>query len=85
MAEAVYVLCAVTSVACVMLLLRSYRKQRTRLLLWSTLCFSGLAVNNVLMVVDLIIVPSSDMSLFRTGSGFVAILLLLIGLTWEDS
>lgn len=85
MAEAVYILCAVTSVACVMLLLRSYRKQRTRLLLWSTLCFGGLAVNNILMVVDLIIVPSSDMSLFRTGSGFVAIVLLLIGLTWEDS
>ena len=47
MAETVYILCALTSVFCAVLLMRSYRRQRTRLLLWSTLCFAGLAINKI--------------------------------------
>ncbi|MBA3541000.1 MAG: hypothetical protein H0T79_15420 [Deltaproteobacteria bacterium] len=84
MAEAVYVLCALTSVLCAGLLARGYRRQRTRLLMWSMLCFVGLAVNNILLVVDLILVPSFDLSLVRTATALVAVLLLLIGLLWED-
>jgi hydrogenase/urease accessory protein HupE len=85
MAEAVYLLCAITSVACAALLVRSYRRQRTRLLLWSTLCFVGLAANNILMFVDLVVVPELDMSLLRTATALGAVVLLLIGLLWEDS
>jgi heme A synthase len=85
MAEAVYLLCAITSIACAALLVRSYRRQRTRLLMWSTLCFVGLAINNILMVVDLVLVPEIDMSVLRTSTALVAVVLLLIGLLWEDS
>lgn len=85
MAEAVYLLCAITSVACAALLVRSYRRQRTRLLMWSTLCFVGLAINNILMVVDLVLVPDLDMSVLRSSTALVAVVLLLIGLLWEDS
>ncbi|MDQ3336653.1 MAG: DUF5985 family protein [Myxococcota bacterium] len=85
MAEAVYLLCAITSIACAALLVRSYRKQRTRLLMWSALCFVGLAINNILMFVDLIVLPDLDMSLLRSGTALVAVVLLLIGLLWEDS
>ena len=85
MAEAVYILCALTSLFCAVLLFRSYRRQRTKLLMWSTLCFVGLAINNVLLVLDLLVVPDVDLSIVRTGTAFVAISLLVIGLLWEDS
>jgi hypothetical protein len=84
MAEFVYALCAVTSALCAGLLLRSYAATRTRLLMWSTLCFVGLALNNVLLLVDLAFVPSIDLRALRSGSGLVALLLLLVGLAWES-
>ena len=80
-----YVLCALTSVLCAALLIRSYRASRIRLLLWAALCFSGLAVNNVLLVIDRQVVPEIDLSLLREASGFVAVSILLFGLIWESS
>ncbi|MDQ3299996.1 MAG: DUF5985 family protein [Myxococcota bacterium] len=85
MAEAVYLLCALTSLFCAVLLFRSYWRQRTRLLMWSTLCFVGLAINNLLLFVDLVIVPDLDLGLVRTGVAFTAIMSLVIGLLWEDT
>ncbi len=86
MAEVVYILCFLTSSLCAVLLARSYRAQRTRLLLWSTLGFVGLAVNNALLVTDLLIVPTAvDLSLARAGTALAAIVLLLIGLGAESA
>lgn len=84
MPELVYVLCALTSVLCAGLLLRSYRSNRTRLLLWSTLCFVGLAINNILLFVDIVLVPEISLQLWRTGSALIALVLLTIGLIWES-
>jgi hypothetical protein len=84
MAEAVYVLCSLTSLFCAGLLIRSFRRQRTRLLLWSSLCFIGIALNNALLVLDLIVVPATDLSLLRTAVATAAMLLLLVGLIWES-
>ena len=84
MAELVYVLCAATSIACAVLLLRGYRRSRMRLLFWSGLCFAGLALNNVVLFVDLVIVPSVDLSLVRSGTALIAMLVLLFGLVWES-
>lgn len=83
MAEAVYLLCAVTSVACATLLLRAYLRTRTRLLLWSGLCFAGLGLNNVVLVVDLILVPDTDLSTWRLVPAAVGLLLLVYGLVWD--
>ena len=85
MAEAVYVMCAVTSLFCAVLLFRTYRRQHTRLLMWSTLCFVGLAINNLLLLVDLVLVPDVDLTLIRHGTALVAVTLLLVGLLMEDS
>lgn len=85
MAEAVYLLCAITSIACAALLIRSYRAQPTRLLMWSALCFAGFAINNVLMFIDLVVVPQFDLSLLRSGTALISVVLLLTGLLWEDS
>ena len=83
MAEGVYLLCALTSIACAALLWRGYRLSRTRLLFWSSLCFIGLALNNVLLLVDLVVVPNVDLSLWRTAVGLASLMILLIGLVRE--
>ena len=83
MAEAVYLLCAITSIMCAWLLFRGYRASRTRLLFWSSLCFVGLALNNVLLVVDLVLVPSVDLSLLRTSTALLAMVVLVVGLVWD--
>ena len=84
MAELVYVLCAATSIACAVLLLRGYARSRMRLLFWSGLCFAGLALNNVVLFVDLVLIPSMDLSLVRSGTALIAMLVLLFGLVWES-
>ena len=87
MAELTYVLCAATSVLCAALLLRGYLRTRTRLLMWSTLCFVGLAINNILLFVDLVVFPGPvvDLRLERSGSALISIALLVIGLIWEGA
>lgn len=84
MAETVYVMCGLTSLFCAALLIRSLRHQRSRLLGWASLCFVGLAANNALLVVDLMVVPDVDLSAVRATVAAVAMLLLLIGLIWES-
>ncbi|HET7711543.1 MAG TPA: DUF5985 family protein [Thermoanaerobaculia bacterium] len=83
MASIVYALCALTSVACAALLLRAYVRRRVRLLLWSGLCFTGLALNNVLLFVDVRVVPDVDLSIWRTIPAVIGVALLLYGLIWE--
>ena len=82
-AEAIYLLCAATSLVAAALLLRHYRARRTPLLLWSCIGFFGLAVNNVLVFIDLGVLTASDLSLPRTLAGAIAMLALVYGLIWE--
>jgi Family of unknown function (DUF5985) len=83
MAKAVFLLCALTSLVCAVLLFRAYRGTRSRLLLWSALCFIGLALNNGLLVVDRIVLPDVDLSLWRQVPALAGIALLLYGLVWD--
>ena len=86
MAELVYALCAITSLACALLLGRAYRQTKQRLLMWSTLCFVGLFANNVLTFIDLIVLPlQTDLHWVRSATGFVAVGLLAIGMVWEEA
>ncbi len=80
----VYILCAATSILCAVLLLRGYRQSRTRLLFWSAFCFVGLALNNVLLLVDLGVVPQIDLSMWRLVPAVVGAGGLVYGLVWED-
>lgn len=84
MIEAVYLLCALSSALCAALLIRSYRHQRMRLMLWSSFCFVGLALNNVIVCIDLLVVPNFDLSAWRTGIALVAVGVLVIGLVWDS-
>ena len=83
MATLVYALCALTSAACAVLLLRGYASSRARLLLWSGLCFVGLATNNLLLLIDKRVVPTLDLSLWRSLPALAGVALLLYGLVWE--
>ena len=85
MAAMVYILGALTSLACAVLLLRGYSRGKRRLLLWSGLCFAGLALSNLLIFVDLIFLPDRDLYLWRLATTGVAMALLLYGLIWESN
>jgi hypothetical protein len=84
MALFVYLLCALTSLVCSVLLLRAYRSTRVRLLLWSGLCFACFTLNNVLLIVNVRVLPEQDLSLVRTLPSLLGIGLLLYGLIWES-
>jgi hypothetical protein len=83
MAEAVYALCALASVVCAFILLRSHFARRSRLLLWSSACFVLLAVNNVMLYVDRIAVPQVDLTIARSLTASAGLIVLVIGLIWE--
>ncbi len=79
----VYLLCALTSLGCALLLLLAYRRNGVRLLLWSGLCFACLALNNILLVVDSQVLQH-DLSVIRSLPTLLGISLLLYGLVWES-
>jgi Family of unknown function (DUF5985) len=85
MATAVYILSALISLACAVLLLRSYVETRTGLLLWAAVCFLGLTLNNTLLFVDKVVVTDVDLSLWRTLPALAGMLALVFGLLWEET
>lgn len=84
MAAIVYILCALTSLTCAVLLLRAYRSSGVRLLLWSGLCFIGLALNNALLFVDRRILPDTDLYVVRSLPALAGLIILLYGLVWDS-
>ena len=85
MAPAVYLLCAVTSLACTILLWRGYARSTVKLLFWSALCFAGLALNNVLLFIDLVVFPGAvDLSVWRKLPAVVGVSLLIYGLVTDS-
>ncbi|MCL6699099.1 DUF5985 family protein [Sphingomonas sp. NSE70-1] len=80
---AVYALCFITSAACGLLLARNYMRTGIRLLLWSSLCFGLLAANNLTVIVDLLVLPGSDLQIPRLAFSLSAVLVLLFGFIWD--
>lgn len=83
MAPLVYVLGATTALAVAWLLMRGYGRSGARFLLWSGLCFAGLAVNNALVFVDLVLVPDIDLYTWRNLAAVAAMAVLVYGLIWD--
>jgi len=79
----VYLLCFLTSGACALLLARTYWRSGTRLLLWSALCFLFLAGNNLVVVLDLLVLPDWDFRLARHLLSLAALGVLLFGFIWD--
>ena len=83
MARVVYYLCALTSLACAILLLRAYSQRGVRLLLWSGLAFVGFTLGNILLVIDVLVVPRIDLSLLRSLPVLAGLIVLIYGLVWD--
>jgi hypothetical protein len=79
----VYMFCFITCAICAGLLVRSWIRTRTRLLLWIAISFVLLAVNNFFLFADNTLFPDSDLSLLRTISAIGAVSILIFGLIWE--
>jgi hypothetical protein len=82
-APIVYILCALTSLTCAILLWRGYSRSRARLLMWSSFCFVGLSLNNALLLVDTQMVPATDLAMWRLVPAVAGISLLIYGLVWD--
>jgi hypothetical protein len=80
----IYGLCGLTSLLSAVLLWRSYRVSRYRLLMWSALCFTGLTLSNIALMMDKLFLPNVDLLPLRLGSGLVALLPLLYGLITDE-
>jgi Family of unknown function (DUF5985) len=83
-APAVYLLCFFTSTICAVMLGRSFHRTRASLLFWSAVCFLLLALQNLLLVLDLIVFPDSvDLAVPRGLLSLAAVATLLFGFIWN--
>ena len=73
-----------TSIACMVLLFRSYLATRRRLLLWSAVCFVGQSINNIVLFVDLLVLPETDLRVLRLTAALVGMLFLIYGFISES-
>ena len=81
---AIYLLCLLTSAVCAGLLVRAWLRSRTTLLLWVAWCFVLLALNNLLLVADLLILPEAiDLAVPRQLATVAALGVLLVGFIRE--
>ena len=79
-----YLLAALSSIACMALLFRGYARSGMRLLLWSALCFVGLSINNVLLFFDFVVFPTQvDLRPWRLVAALAGVLFLLYAFIWE--
>jgi hypothetical protein len=85
MASLVYILGFLVTLSCCALLLRAWRNVRNRLLLWSGICFGGLALSNLLLFLDMVVFLRVNLYPFRLAVAAAAMLVLLVGLIWEGA
>jgi len=78
-------LAALTSIGCTWLLFRGYLRSSVRLLLWTALCFVFLSINNVVLFIDTIILPTQvDLRVLRLAAALAGIACLLYAFIWES-
>jgi Family of unknown function (DUF5985) len=79
----IYMLCVITSLLCAWLLARAYLRAKTKLLVCSALCFALLAVNNLVLAVDVMLLPNVDLSILQLLTSLAAVMVLLYAFVWE--
>ena len=78
----IYSLCLLTSGICAGLLIRSYLRSRQPLLLWSAGCFCLLALNNLAVVLDMVILTEIDFSMARQATPLSAVSVMIYRFNW---
>ncbi len=81
----IYLLCVFTSLLCAYLLARAYTRGRTRLLIWSAICFGMIALNNLILASDVLLLPEVDLTIPRAVTDLLAPAVLLYGFIWETA
>lgn len=84
MAGIVYILCALTSLVCSIMLFRAYTRNKFRLLFWCSFGFFGFALNNLLLFTDLIVLPKNDLISMRTLPALFGMVIMIYGLIMEE-
>jgi len=84
MINAVYGLCALTAFLCAWLLLQAWRRSHYRPMLWGGLCFAGLTLNNIAVIVDKFVLTDMDLSLWCSAIALTSMAILLYGLIWDS-
>lgn len=79
MGEIVYILCAVTSGLCSWTLFRNYRRNGVRLLKWGAACFGFLALGNIMLFVDMVVILETDLSPLRVLPAVCGYAVLIYG------
>lgn len=79
----IYGLCLLASATCAGLLGRAYLRTRTRLLLWTAVSFCFFALNNLVLAIDMIVLPDSDLWVWRQAAAGAGLAVLLFGFVWE--
>ncbi len=83
MGQVVYLLCAITSFSCAALLFRANRTRPSKLLFGSAVCFIGLFLNNLLLVIDLVFLPDVSFAILRSATAAIAVSILVFALVWD--
>jgi hypothetical protein len=82
----VYALCFFTSAAVMLLLLRSYKRSGSRLVLWSGLAFVAIALNHLFLFVDLVLLPESiDLRPLRDVCALAGVGMLIYSFVWKGN
>ena len=84
MASVVYILCAITSLTCAVLLFRGYNANKFRLLFWSGIGFAGFTLNNIFLFLDQEVIHDHDLSVLRTVPGAIGMIIMVYGLITEE-
>lgn len=84
MGAILYLLCIATALVCCILLARGYRQSGARMLFWGALCFATLALENLVLFFDLILLPTVNLSAIRVALDLIAVIFLLYGLIWHE-
>jgi hypothetical protein len=80
----IYILCALTSLGSALLLFRGALRRREGLLFWSSMCFFAMAVNNLLLYLNFIVLPDVDLLTASRLATLVGIVVLNFGLIWHS-
>ena len=80
----VYGLCLAASALCAFLLIRAWYRMRTPLLFWTALSFIFFTLNNMALVADMVIFPTTYLWPLRFIPAFLAVSVLLFGFIWES-
>jgi len=84
MSSIVFSLCAIASIYVAYLLFKAYRLRPSSILFWSALCFAGLALNNIFLFVDLVLLPVEvDFAMLRNSIIVASVGSLIYGLVWD--